>query len=206
MSHYFVTPSTEQPRHEVQATIWGRDYRLTSAAGVFSANRLDPGTAVLFRLAPPPEDRPARLLDLGCGFGPIAVALATECPRAEVDAVDVNQLALDLTEANSRRLGLDRLRVWQASQVPSERRYDEIWSNPPVRIGKAALHALLTTWLPRLAEDGLARLVVGKNLGADSLHAWLTGQGWRVERLGSAKGFRVLTVQRPPIGETAEEA
>ena len=72
----------------------------------------------------------------------------------------------------------------------------KIWSNPPIRIGKQALHDLLLTWLPRLKPDGAAYLVVGKNLGADSLTAWLTSQDWPARKLASAKGFRVLKVQR----------
>ena len=195
MSHYFETPTTAATPHQVHATIWGRDYAFSSSAGVFSASRLDPGTAVLFRLADPPEDRPARFLDLGCGFGPIAAALATSCPQARVDAVDVNQRALDLTAANAASLGLaDRVSVFQPDDVPPETQYDEIWSNPPIRIGKPALHELLSRWLARLAPDGRAVMVVSRNLGADSLAAWLESQTWAVQRLGSSQGFRVLCV------------
>ncbi len=85
--------------------------------------------------------------------------------------------------------------------VPAGLRFDELWSNPPIRIGKQALHALLLTWLPRLSPGGRAVLVVGKNLGADSLQRWLEGQGFATVRVGSAKGFRVLEV-RPNGGGT----
>jgi 16S rRNA G1207 methylase RsmC len=72
-----------------------------------------------------------------------------------------------------------------------------MWSNPPIRIGKPALHELLLTWLPRLVPGGVMRMVVGRNLGADSLQTWLTGQGYPCDRLASAKGFRVLAAHRP---------
>jgi 16S rRNA G1207 methylase RsmC len=88
--------------------------------------------------------------------------------------------------------------------VPAEVRFDEIWSNPPIRIGKEPLHALLLTWLPRLAPGGRAVLVVGKNLGADSLQRWLGEQGYPTTRLASAKGFRVLEARQEypdPRGE-----
>ncbi|MGI5952187.1 MAG: class I SAM-dependent methyltransferase [Brooklawnia sp.] len=193
MSHYFETPDRSGRRHEVRATIWGRDYTFTSAPGVFSAHRLDIGTRVLFRsTAPPPADT-RRLLDLGCGFGPIAIALALECPNAQIDAVDVNDLALELTRHNALHHQVEaRVRTARPELVPDDGPYDEIWSNPPIRIGKPALHQLLTTWLPRLRPGGLFWLVVGKNLGADSLQAWLEDQGWPTQRVASAKGFRVL--------------
>ncbi|EPH02330.1 hypothetical protein HMPREF1531_01636 [Propionibacterium sp. oral taxon 192 str. F0372] len=197
MSHYFTTSSDDGTRHEVRATIWGVDHHFTSAPGVFSAHRLDLGTLVLFKQTHPPTGNLARLLDLGCGFGPIAVALATHCPTAHVDAVDVNLLALQLTTENAQRAGVgDRVHALEPAQVAPEIRYDEIWSNPPIRIGKQALHDLLTTWLPRLTDDGIARLVVGRNLGADSLTKWLVGQGWQAIKVASAKGFRVLEVSR----------
>ena len=193
MSHYFLTPESETTRHRVTGTIWGRDYTFASANGVFSATRLDPGTSVLFRLCTPPEDRPARFLDLGCGFGPIAIALAISCPQVLVDAVDTNERALELTAENARAAGVeDRVNVCLPSEVPPQVRYDEIWSNPPIRIGKQALRALLEQWLARLTFEGQARLVVGKNLGADSLQSWFASTGWAVERLGSSKGFRVF--------------
>ena len=74
-------------------------------------------------------------------------------------------------------------------------RYALIWTNPPIRIGKAALHDLLLRWLPRLEPTGVAHLVVGKNLGADTLATWLTTEGFPCTRTGTAKGFRVLAVQ-----------
>lgn len=197
MSHYFLTPETVGPTHEVQAKIWGREYSLLSAPGVFSAHRLDLGTSVLFRETTPPPAEARRLLDLGCGFGPIAIALADQCPAATVDAVDVNDLALELTSQNAARMGFaDRVQAMRPKSVPEAHDYDEIWSNPPIRVGKEALHELLLTWLPRLKADGIAWLVVGKNLGADSLQSWLGEQGWPAERVASAKGFRVLRVAR----------
>ena len=197
MSHYFVTPVGQGRPRTVRARVWGHDLTLASADGVFSAGRLDLGTAVLLRELDPPPNRPARFLDLGCGFGPIAMGLALECPDAHVDAIDVNERAVALTAANARALGVaDRVTACAPEDIDPQVRYDEIWSNPPIRIGKAALHELLNTWLGRLTPDGVAHLVVGKNLGADSLAAWLAQQGWQVVRVGSAKGFRVLDVTR----------
>jgi 16S rRNA (guanine1207-N2)-methyltransferase len=193
--HYFsADPSVAFRRTPVRARVWGHDLELTSGSGVFAQGRLDIGTAVLFRETRPPAT-PGTFLDLGCGYGVIAVALAVSCPDAEVWAVDVNERALLLARENAVEQGVDdRLRVATGDAVPAEVSFDEIWSNPPIRIGKEALHDLLSTWLPRLRPGGRAVLVVGKNLGADSLQRWLTGGGYRTDRLASAKGFRVLEV------------
>ena len=196
MSHYFETPATTGRQRDFTATIWGRDHVFATAPGVFSGQRLDLGTFVLLRETQP-DPASQRLLDLGCGYGPIAIALASELPEAHIDAIDVNELALDLTRQNAERAGVgDRVHAMTPDAVDREARYDEIWSNPPIRIGKAALHDLLSTWLPRLTDDGCAYLVVGKNLGSDSLQRWLDEQGWPTERLASAKGFRVLKAFR----------
>ncbi|HET7724338.1 MAG TPA: methyltransferase [Propionibacteriaceae bacterium] len=176
--------------------LWDAEVELESSRGVFSGGGLDIGTAVLLRSAVPPAG-PVRILDLGCGIGPITVALGLANPEATITAVDVNERALALTRTNVDRLGIgDRVRTALPDDVPAEETYDEIWSNPPIRIGKAALHDLLTTWLARLRPGGTARLVVARNLGADSLATWLADEGWDCERMASAKGFRVLAVRR----------
>jgi 16S rRNA (guanine1207-N2)-methyltransferase len=195
--HYFsADPSVPFKRAPVRAQVWGQQLELVSGSGVFAQGRLDVGTAVLFRETAPPA-RGALYLDLGCGYGVIAAALAVTRPDAHVWAVDVNERAVALANENAESLGVaDRLRAVTPDGVPGELQFDEIWSNPPIRVGKQALHALLLAWLPRLAEGGRAVLVVGKNLGADSLQRWLADQGYPTTRLASAKGFRVLEVRR----------
>ena len=193
MSHYFHTPEGPVTQRRIAATIFDHDHTFTTAGGVFSGSRLDPGTAVLLRTFEPPQS--GHLLDLGCGFGPIAVALAVAGPAVTVDAVDVNALAVELTRVNAAEAGVaDRVRASAPDDVPPDAAYSQIWSNPPIRIGKEALHTLLLTWLPRLTPDGVARLVVSKNLGGDSLQRWLIDQGYPTERVASTKGFRILEV------------
>jgi 16S rRNA G1207 methylase RsmC len=192
--HYFSTePAAAARPTEVEFTVGGRDYRLAAAAGVFSAGRLDPGTAVLLRKAPRPAG--GTLLDLGCGYGPIACVLATEAPDATVYAVDVNVRARELTTRNAEALRLP-ITVCAPDEVPADLTFTEIWSNPPTHVGKAELRALLARWLPRLTPDGVAWLVINRHLGGDSLHTWLVEQGWEVTRTASQKGFRVLRVGR----------
>ncbi len=201
MSHYF-TNDTDAPlvTRTIRATIFDNELELTTANGVFSGSRLDLGTRVLLRTIAPPSS--GHLLDLGCGYGPIAVGLAAASEGITVDAVDVNVRALDLTQRNAEALGVaDRVNALLPDDVADDVVYDEIWTNPPIRIGKEALHALLLLWLPRLRDGGTAYLVVSKNLGADSLAAWLGEQGWPTSKLASAKGFRILTVRAG--GQTA---
>ncbi len=197
MTHYFSNDGAgSDQRRSVETTIWGRELTFATAGGVFSADGLDLGTAVLLRTYDPPIGTP-RILDLGCGWGPIAVGVALACPGATVDAVDVNDRALTLCAENAATHGVaDRVRPLRPEQVEPAATYDEIWSNPPIRIGKDALHELLLVWLPRLAGDGTGKLVVGRNLGADTLQRWLREQGFGCERAASAKGFRVLEVTR----------
>lgn len=194
--HYFsADPSVAFQRAPVRAEVWGNELDLVSGSGVFAQGRVDIGTAVLFRETEPPAG--GRVLDLGCGYGVIGLAVAVAVPEAVVTAVDVNQRAVLLANENAEALGVtDRYAASTPDEVDPAATYDEIWSNPPIRIGKAALHELLLTWLPRLAPGGRAVLVVGKNLGADSLQRWLGEQGFPAERIASAKGFRVLEARR----------
>ncbi len=177
-------------------------FDLVADRGVFSAERVDPGTKVLLLEAPPPPSA-GDLLDLGCGYGPVALTLASRAPGATVWAVDVNERALALTEANARAAGLSNVRVAAPDAVPPDTRFRAIWSNPPVRIGKPALHDLLTQWLGRLTDDGRALLVVQKHLGSDSLHRWLEQQGWHVTRRTSRMAYRVLDIT--PAGDPGAE-
>jgi 16S rRNA (guanine1207-N2)-methyltransferase len=194
--HYFSPePGTPQRDQAVMFAAGGREFTLSASSGVFSAQRLDPGTAVLLRKAPLPGPRGGVYLDLGCGYGPVTMVLASTSEKATVYAVDVNSRALDLVRANAAALGCaDRVIASSPDDVPGDVCFDEIWSNPPIRVGKAELHELLARWLPRLAPGGTAWLVVARHLGADSLHGWLGEQGWAVARHASQKGYRVLRV------------
>nr|WP_223875434.1 methyltransferase [Nanchangia anserum] len=182
----------------MHVTLAGRTLDLVGADGVFSASGLDKATAVFLDAVPTPPS--GRVLDLGCGWGPIAISAALRQPDAHVWAVDVTARALDLTRDNARRAGVD-IEVWDAAEACERARtegirFDAIWSNPPVRIGKDELRTLLTTWFSLLTPDGIAYFVMGRHLGADSMAAWLTEQGFPTQRIASKRGFRVLATRR----------
>ncbi|MFB9378011.1 class I SAM-dependent methyltransferase [Kineococcus gynurae] len=194
--HYFTArPATPAELREIPVELAGRELTVTTAAGVFSGDRLDKGTAVLLPHLRPDAAATGDVLDLGCGWGPVALSLALLRPRMRIWAVDVNERALDLVRRNASRHDVS-ITARTPDTVPEDLRFTEIWSNPPIRIGKEALHALLRRWCPRLTPDGSAHLVVQKNLGADSLQAWIAAGGIEgistVERVDSAKGFRIL--------------
>ena len=195
--HYFEPdPATASRPRTVRLDLPDRSLELRTDRGVFSAERVDPATKLLLLDAPEPPDA-GTFVDLGCGYGPIACTLAARRPEATVWAVDVNRRALDLCRANAASLGLANVRVAAPEDVPDDLEVDLVWSNPPIRIGKAALHELLLGWLARLRDDGAsAVLVVHEHLGADSLQRWLEGEGWPTTRLGSRDGNRLLEVRR----------
>jgi 16S rRNA G1207 methylase RsmC len=200
-SHYFeARPAVPSKPRTVHLRVRGLELELQADRGVFGSKAVDLGTMTLLREAPAPPME-GDLLDLGSGYGPIAITLARLAPNARVWAVDVNERALELTQANAASANAANLSVGKPDEVPDDTRFDAIYSNPPVRVGKRPLHELLLQWLPRLKPDGAAYLVIQRNLGADSLAAWLVEQGFHVTRLKSKKGYRILQVTR---GETRE--
>ena len=198
--HYFsATPTTASSPSSVPLVLPDLSLTLASDRGVFSGSRIDPGTKYLLLDGPPLPTGPVDLLDLGCGYGPIALALALRAPEARVWAVDVNDRAVALCRANAASADVaDRVHAVRPDEVPDDVRFTAIWSNPPIRIGKPALHALLGDWLARLLPGGDAVLVVQKHLGADSLTRWLTEAGWPTRRLSSRAGYRLLGVSASP--------
>jgi 16S rRNA G1207 methylase RsmC len=197
--HYFTSsPESEAKLRSFSVRLGGRSYELTTANGVFSPDRIDLGTQVLLSSTPAPPDG-GHLLDLGCGWGPISLTLALESPAATVWAVDVNERALQLVRLNAERLGLSNVNAVLPSDVPADVRFSTIWSNPPIRVGKNELHSMLEHWLPRLAPGADAWMVVQRNLGSDSLQAWIQatlGDVITVQRATSSKGYRVLRARR----------
>ena len=199
MEHYFSSePTAKKIETEVSFEVDGVKFDMTAASGTFSSTKLDPGTKVLLsHTSLLPKD--GNVLDLGCGWGPIGIVIATVCPAAKVHAIDINQRSIEQTRANADRVGLTNLSICLAKDLPTDLKFDAIWSNPPIRIGKVALHELLRTYIPRLEAGGRAVFVVQKNLGADSLVRWLAEEfpSHEVSRIGTAKTYRIIEVASP---------
>ncbi len=195
MSHYFdVEPPVDSDQRHVRLALPDLTIDLSTDRGVFSRDAVDTGTKLLLLEAPlpPPE---GNLLDLGCGYGPIALTLGRRAPAATVWALDVNRRALALTAANAAAAGVTNVQAVSPDEVPDDIRFATIWSNPPVRVGKTDLQALLVRWLGRLVPEGSAWLVVHKHLGADSLARWLVAEDFATERRRSRMGYRLLEVR-----------
>ena len=196
MAHYFSEqPGTASRPGSVDLVLPDLHLRLETDRGVFSPERVDLGTRVLLESVPPPPQE-GDLLDLGCGYGPIALTMASRAPGATVWAVDVNRRSVELTARNAQGARLDKVRSLHIDEVPEDVKFRAIWSNPAIRIGKPALHEMLTRWLSRLTPDGVAYLVVQKHLGSDSLQRWLGEQGWQATRAASRAAYRILKVTR----------
>jgi 16S rRNA G1207 methylase RsmC len=201
--HYFTAePASAAERRELRVHLAGQEVIVQTAPGVFCPDRVDIGTAVLLSEAPVPPST-GNLLDIGTGWGPIALSLGLLSPDASIWAVDVNQRALALARDNARTLGVSTFQAMTPDEVPADVRFDGIWSNPPIRVGKPALHDLLMKWLPRLRPGGTAYVVVQKNLGSDSLQRWLATEleasepgAFAVGRQATARGFRLISVHR----------
>jgi len=201
--HYFTEQSAAAHRPGiVHVVLPDLHLRLETDSGMFSPGRLDTGTRVLLETVPAPPPS-GDVLDLGCGYGPIALVMAARSAAAgaqgaTVWAVDVNARALELCERNAATAGLRNVRAVRPEEIPADVTFGAIWSNPPIRIGKLALHDLLTRWLGRLDPAGAAYLVAQRHLGADSLQRWLAGEGWAAARITSRSAYRVLRVTGPP--------
>jgi 16S rRNA (guanine1207-N2)-methyltransferase len=193
--HYFsANPGSDPGLRKFHARLVGQNYELTTGNGIFSPERVDVGTEVLLSHVPAPPPG-GNLLDLGSGWGPIALSLAIMSPHATVWAVDVNERALDLVRTNAASLGLTNVNASTPDDVPDDIGFMTIWSNPPIRVGKNELHGLLERWLPRLDPGSDAWLVVQRNLGSDSLHRWLQStlpDEFTFTRAATNKGYRVL--------------
>jgi len=206
---YFTTQpqvaSVAHTKHQNFAVlrVADRDITIGTDRGVFAKKGIDQGTMVLLESAARPPST-GNFLDLGCGSGAIALALAAYSPNATVYAIDINDRARSLTDSNAQRNKLPNVVACAPHEIDESIRFDVMWSNPPIRIGKQELHALLLTWLSRLSPNGEAWLVINRNLGSDSLAVWLTSQGYLTERLTSKRGFRVLRVTPTRVPDQPE--
>jgi 16S rRNA G1207 methylase RsmC len=219
--HYFSDHNSEEIQlADLAVEILGNTHQLKTAQGLFSAKAIDKGTTVLLhylsssrglellessieQCLAKTDQQQVKVLDIGCGWGTITLfiglLLRTMNAEAQIDSVDVNSHAVQVTKLNADSLNLKVNAVQGAN--PSEaglssEKYDIILSNPPIRIGKSNTVQLLDAYLNHLNEGGIALFLIQKNLGSDSIAADLTDLGYNVQKLSSSKGFRILQVSK----------
>lgn len=172
MSHYY-TPDPHLP-HEttvLEYTVGGRSLRFLTDAGVFSRHKVDYGSSVLIRSLPPLT---GKVLDLGCGYGPIGISLAVLNPQAQVTMVDVNRRAVGLAQENIRANGIANAQALESdgfTQAPGP--FQTIVSNPPIRAGKKVIYPLFEESFRHLEPGGVLYVVIQKKQGAASAQAKL---------------------------------
>ena len=159
-------------------------------SGVFSRGELDTGTELLLQALPPLY---GDVLDLGCGWGAIGIAVKKLNPEARVTMVDVNLRALGLCEKNARRNGVE-VRCLESDGLTAlgEATFDAVITNPPIRAGKQKVYELLHDACHALKEEGRLYLVIRKQQGAESCIRYLKTLFAQVEKLDRSGGFWVL--------------
>lgn len=194
MSQYFSNdPSIESKERDIRYVINGTEFILKSDNGVFSKNELDDGSRLLIETLLP-IDLGEKMLDLGCGYGPIGLTLAKLNNRLNVTCCDVNLRAVLLTKKNAKTLMLSNRVTCLQSDIYNkiEGQFDSIVSNPPIRAGKKVTYEIYVGAKNHLIDGGSLYVVIRKAQGALSVKDFLEEQYGNVEVLARKKGFFVL--------------
>lgn len=190
MAHYFENDKNlKSEMKEHQVCIFDHTYTFITDHGVFSKQGLDFGTRTLLETLPIAQIH-GKVLDLGCGYGPIGIILKKET-SADIDMVDVNLRSLHLSKMNASKNEV-LVHIFESNgyeQIPEK--YDYIITNPPIRVGKKILYELLFGAKKHLTEDGELWLVVNKDQGAKSLVRDLEKE-YKTEVMRKHKGFYII--------------
>ena len=193
-SHYFINDDSlaSKPRL-VTYKIGEKTFELDSDVGIFSKNKLDYGSELLIKTLLP-YSLIGKMLDIGCGIGPIGLTLAYYSPQLNVTCSDINARALELCKKNANKLALSqRVTCLQSDiYVEIEGLYDSIVSNPPIRAGKKVTYAIYIGAKSHLIDGGSLYVVVRKAQGALSVKAYLEEIFHNVEVLARSKGYYIL--------------
>ena len=194
--HYFTSqPTSKSAAQRITANLRGKEYQFITEAGVFSRSRVDQGTRLLIEALPLPPK--GRLLDLGCGYGPVGIVAAKEEPNLEVVMADINQRAVEVAAINARLNGVAHvdIRHGDGFSVVPEQDFALIASNPPIRAGKQVVYPLMAAAREHLAPGGLLCVVIRTKQGALSLEKHLASIYSRVEALAKGGGYRVFAAR-----------
>ena len=194
MTHYYSENQDETKSNEtlVEATFCDRTFSFLSDHGVFSKGRIDLGTKTFLENI---EVKPgAKVLDLGCGYGPIGITVAA-CKHADVTMSDVNERAIDLAERNADANGVNVKIVKSYGLDTIKDFFDVIVTNPPIRIGKPRLYAMYKDVYESLNDGGIFWLVIRKKQGAQSAAKYLETM-FNVNTVEKHKGYHVMACKK----------
>lgn len=187
--YYSAEPTSAHAEREIEIEALGVRSRCLTDAGVFSRDGLDTGTRAMLEALP---ELHGRVLDLGCGWGPVGVTLARKYPECEIVMTDVNHRAVELSRRNLARNGA-KAEVVQGDGFESVTgMFDFILTNPPIRAGKAVIYRLFAEAKEHLADDGALILVIRKQQGAASAQKYLQTLFPTVTLLDRTAGFHTL--------------
>ena len=198
MSHYFIDdPSLKSNIRNISFEIDGHNIELSTDNGVFSKSRIDEGSFALLKVIVPLR-LSGKILDLGCGYGPIGLTIAITSSAARVDLADINTRALALCRQNASKLGLDqRVTILQSDVYENiEGPYDSIVVNPPIRAGKKVTYAMYDGAFQRLIDGGSLFIVIRKNQGGPSASKYIEDLFGNVSLLKKEKGYYIYQAKK----------
>lgn len=193
--YYAANPTAKHDEHIIDYQINNIDLKFTTDAGVFSKMRVDYGTGVLIKQMAEVDFPSSNILDVGAGYGPIGLFAAKFWPEQTVDLVDVNERGLNLAAQNAEVNGITNVNIYKSDvydEVPSERKFGLIVTNPPIRAGKKVVSSILARAKDHLVEDGILLVVIQKKQGEPSARKLLKETFGNCTILIRDKGYYVL--------------
>lgn len=191
--YYSKNPQSKKIPIELTCNLKGNEFKLLASAGVFSKSGIDFGTRTLIEAFRIPEAS-GGILDLGCGYGPIGLAMAKVYSDLTITMADVNGRAVELAKENASRNAVTNVDIYESDgfkQIPAGK-YAAILTNPPIRAGKKVIYHWFQESASYLAEDGELWIVVQKKQGAPSMKAFLSEIYRKVETVTHEKGYHII--------------
>ncbi|WP_139492806.1 class I SAM-dependent methyltransferase [Brevibacillus dissolubilis] len=195
--HYYTNrPNATHDEREYTFTLRDHSYRFTTDSGVFSRERVDFGSVLLIETMN--FDRTAKVLDVGCGYGPIGLAAARIADQGQVTMIDVNERAVELAKRNAKANGIHNVEILVSDvyEAVQGRSFDVILTNPPIRAGKETVHRIFSEGYDLLNPGGQMWVVIQKKQGAPSAYKKLMELFGEVEEADKSKGYLIFCARK----------